>query len=98
MRCRALGYVLMSSVHQLRRLLGASVVSYYPRRGRATARHEQRDRWRPTMLRRCLILAALGMTLALGLQGPAQAQDKKFEVVEATIADIQNAIRAKQIT
>src|SRR4051812_34996454 len=50
------------------------------------------------MLRRCLILAALGMTLAFGLGSPAWAQDKKFEVVEATIADIQNAIRSKQIT
>jgi amidase len=50
------------------------------------------------MLRRRLILAALVMTLAFGLHGPVRAQDKTFEVVEATISDIQNAIRSKQIT
>src|SRR5262249_4056206 len=55
-----------------------------------------RKSWEAEMLRRCLILAALVVTLGLG--GPVWAQEKKFEVVEATIADIQNAIRAKQIT
>ncbi len=48
------------------------------------------------MLRRHLTLTALVLTLALG--APVQAQDKKFEIVEATIADIQSAIKARQIT
>ena len=47
------------------------------------------------MLRRCLILAALTMT---GLCGLAWGQAKPFEVVEATISDIQHAIESKQIT
>jgi len=48
------------------------------------------------MLRRHLTLTALVLTLARG--APVQAQDKKFESVEATIADIQSAIKARQIT
>jgi len=50
------------------------------------------------MLRRCLILAALTMTLAPGLCDLAWGQARTFDVVEATISDIQNAIRSKQIT
>jgi amidase len=54
---------------------------------------------------RCRDLTLLALSLAMtatGLGGTAQAQptgaEKKFEIVEATIADIHNAIRAKQLT
>src|SRR5258706_15977467 len=51
------------------------------------------------MLNRTRLLPALALvlTVALGHAGLAQPA-KKFEVVEATIADIHTAIRAKQIT
>jgi len=51
---------------------------------------------------RHLTLLALSLVLTAGLSGMAQAQpttvQKKFEIVEATIADIHNAIRSKQLT
>src|SRR5215813_8093466 len=67
--------------------------------GRTTARHDRQDiDGRRMMLRRCLILAALTMTLAPGLCGLAWGQARPFEVVEATISEIHNAIESKQIT
>jgi amidase len=51
---------------------------------------------------RHLTLLALSLALTAGLGGSAQAQpagaDRKFEIVEATIADIHKAIRSKQLT
>ena len=51
------------------------------------------------MVKRYVISAILLMLMA-GFCAPVQAQTtaNKFEVVEATIADIQNAIKAKQLT
>jgi amidase len=51
------------------------------------------------MLSRIRLSAGLLAVLTAGLFNPALSQPaKKFEIVEATIADIHNAIRAKQIT
>jgi hypothetical protein len=51
------------------------------------------------MLKRYVISAILLMLMA-GFCAPVQTQSaaNKFEVVEATIADIQNAIKAKRLT
>jgi Asp-tRNA(Asn)/Glu-tRNA(Gln) amidotransferase A subunit family amidase len=49
------------------------------------------------MRSRALVLAALLSVVAICEPAPAQPA-KKFDIVEATIADIQNAIRAKEIT
>src|SRR5262249_35085734 len=67
--------------------------------GRTMARQDRRDiDGRRMMLCRCLILAALTMTLAPALGDLAWGQAKPFEIVEATISDIHNAIESKQIT
>jgi Asp-tRNA(Asn)/Glu-tRNA(Gln) amidotransferase A subunit family amidase len=51
---------------------------------------------------RHLTLLALSLAMTAGPGGTPQAQptgaEKKFEIVEATIADIHNAIRSKQLT
>jgi amidase len=48
-----------------------------------------------------LTLIVLPLVMAVGLGGTGQSQpagDRKFEIVEATIADIHQAIRSKQLT
>src|SRR5262245_50931936 len=53
------------------------------------------------MKSRHLILIALSLVTAVSLGRTVQGQpagDKKFQIVEATIADIHRAIRSKQIT
>src|SRR6516162_3333568 len=52
------------------------------------------------MSRKHPITIALLLFLTAGLYRPVQAQTapNKFEIIEATISDIQNAIKAKQLT
>jgi amidase len=45
-----------------------------------------------------LTLVVLPLVMAVGLGGTGQSQPRKFEIVEATIADIHRAIRSKQLT
>src|SRR5215510_7744134 len=54
------------------------------------------------MQKRHLQQIALSLAMTVALAGMVQAQplgaSKKFQIVEATIADIQKAIRSKQLT
>src|SRR5262245_30044220 len=50
---------------------------------------------------RYLTLIALSLAMAVGFDGSIQAQpaqDKKFEIVETTIADIHRAVQSKQLS
>ena len=51
-------------------------------------------------MRKRYVMSAALLMLTAGFWAPAQAQSasKKFEVVEATIMDIQNAIKAGELT